>query len=48
MVGGIKSIGNFGPDSFNFAANGVKTSLNGYSMLAVAAGDLLTQAADFD
>ena len=41
VAGGFKSIGNFGPDAFNSATNLLKTSLNGYSMLAeiLVAGD---------
>jgi hypothetical protein len=41
VAGGLKSIANFGPDAFNSATNLVKTSLNGYSMLAekLGAGD---------
>ncbi len=34
MAGGVKSLINFGPDAFNFATNTLKTSLNGYSLLA--------------
>ncbi|WP_374428136.1 LysM peptidoglycan-binding domain-containing protein [Ideonella dechloratans] len=41
LAGGLKSIANFGPEAFNGATNLVKTSLNGYSMLAeqLGAGD---------
>jgi hypothetical protein len=34
LAGGVKSIANFGPEAFNGAVNLVKTSLNGYSLLA--------------
>ncbi len=37
-AGGVKSVINFGPDDFNFATNTLKTSLNGYSMLAEKLG----------
>ncbi|HSV71501.1 MAG TPA: hypothetical protein VLI72_15435 [Methylibium sp.] len=41
LAGGLKSIANFGPEAFNGATNLVRTSLNGYSMLAekLGAGD---------
>lgn len=38
VVGGLKSIVNFGPEAFNGATNVVKTSLNGYSLLAERLG----------
>jgi len=34
FIGGVKSFVRFGPDAFNAATNAVKTSLNGYSMVA--------------
>lgn len=38
VAGGLKSIANLGPEVFNGATNLVKTSLNGYSMLAERLG----------
>ena len=38
LAGGLKSIVNFGPEAFNGAANLLKTSLNGYTMLAEKLG----------
>jgi hypothetical protein len=38
VVGGLKSIVNFGPEAFNGATNLVKASLNGYSLLAERLG----------
>jgi hypothetical protein len=38
VVGGLKSIVNFGPEAFNGVTNLVKTSLSGYSLLAERLG----------
>ena len=38
LVGAGKAIVNFGPEGFNGAVNGVKTALDGYTMLAELAG----------